>query len=146
MNKATALLQTLEDLTFETYIELSEALSVIDDNKIDDEMARQPAIYAYYSGLLTVAHKRRKEAELNLERYAAETWAQQKAASTTKQTARDLDAFVKKTTEYSLYTKCVDEAYSKYTLIKSLVTSLEQKKDMLVQRSSNRRAETNLYR
>jgi len=34
----------------------------------------------------------------------------------------------------------------KYTLLKGLVSSLDHKKDMLVQLSSNRRAETNLYR
>ena len=71
---------------------------------------------------------------------------EKKNSSTTKQTAKDLDDFVMSEPEFALYTKKVNDAQFKYTLLKGLVSSLEHKKDMLVQLSSNRRAETNLYR
>ena len=63
-----------------------------------------------------------------------------------KLTAKDLDDIVESTSEYAVYTKSVTDASFQYTLLKGLVSALEHKKDMLVQLSSNRRAETNLYR
>ena len=74
------------------------------------------------------------------------TRKEKKASTVAKQTAKDLDDFVESTSEYAVYTEKVNEASFKYTLLKGLVSSLDHKKDMLVQLSSNRRAETNLYR
>jgi hypothetical protein len=146
MNKAQNLLEALEDLTWENYVDIADSVTQYDKHEIDTEMARQASIYSYYQGLLSVAKNRLDEANLTLTKFCAVARKEKKNASTTKQTAKDLDDFVMSEPEFALYTKKVNDAQFKYTLLKGLVSSLEHKKDMLVQLSSNRRAETNLYR
>ena len=146
MNKATDLLEALEDLTWENYVDIADAATQYDKHNIDDEMAKQASIYSYYQGLLSVAKKRLDDANLTLTKYTAQARKEQKSATTVKQTAKDLDDFVESSPEFAVYTTGVNEASFKYTLLKGLVSALEHKKDMLVQLSSNRRSETNLYR
>jgi len=146
MNKAHSLLEALEDLTWENYVEIADRATQFDKHEIDDEMTRQASVYSYYQGLLSVAKKRLDDANLNLTKFSAVSRKDKKAASSVKLTAKDLDDFVMSEPEFALYTKKVNDAQFKYTLLKGLVSSLEHKKDMLVQLSSNRRAETNLYR
>jgi hypothetical protein len=146
MNKAQNLLEALEDLTWENYVDIADSVTQYDKHEIDTEMARQASIYSYYQGLLSVAKNRLDEANLDLTKFSAVARKEKKSSSTTKQTAKDLDDFVMSEPEFALYTKKVNDAQFKYTLLKGLVSSLEHKKDMLVQLSSNRRAETNLYR
>ncbi len=146
MNKATDLLEALEDLTWENYVDIADAATQFDKHEIDTEMTKQASVYSYYQGLLSVAKKRLDDANLTLTKYTATSRKDQKSSTTAKQTAKDLDDFVESTDEFRVYTERVNEASFKYTLLKGLVSALEHKKDMLVQLSSNRRAETNLYR
>jgi|TARA_R110000744_G_scaffold245359_1_gene362081 hypothetical protein len=146
MNKAHDLLEALEDLTWENYVDIADAATQYDKHEIDNEMAKQASVYSYYQGLLSVAKKRLDDANLNLTKYTAQARKEQKVSTSAKQTAKDLDDFVESSPDFVVYTLEVNEASFKYTLLKGLVSSLEHKKDMLVQLSSNRRAETNLYR
>ena len=146
MNKATDLLEALEDLTWENYVDIADGVTQFNKHEIDDELARQASVYPYYQGLLSVAKKRLDDANLDLTKFTAQTRKDQKASTAAKQTAKDLDDFVESSSEFAVYTSKVNDASFKYTLLKGLVSSLEHKKDMLVQLSSNRRAETNLYR
>ena len=93
---------------------------------------------------MSISKKNLDDANLELTTYTAQTRKERKEGSMAKQTAKDLDDFVESSDEYKLYNGKVNEAQFKYTLLKGLVSSLEHKKDMLVQLSSNRRAETNL--
>jgi hypothetical protein len=146
LNKAQTLLEALEDLTWENYVDIANELTRCDQDEIDGEMARQASIYSYYQGLLSVAKKMLDETNLNLTKYCAQTRKNRKEGSSVKQTAKDLDDFVESSEEFVELNRLVNDAQFKYTLLKGLVASLEQKKDMLVQMSSQRRAETNLYR
>tara|TARA_R110002020_G_scaffold281534_5_gene497243 strand:- start:17346 stop:17786 length:441 start_codon:yes stop_codon:yes gene_type:complete len=146
MNKAQSLLEVLEDLTWENYVGIADQVTRFDKHEIDDEMSKQGSIYSYYQGLLSLSKKSLDDANLELTKYVATTRKERKESTTVKQTAKDLDDFVESSDTFSLYTKQVNDANFKYTLLKGLVSSLEHKKDMLVQLSSNRRAETNLYR
>jgi hypothetical protein len=146
LNKAQTLLEALEDLTWENYVDIANELTRCDQDEIDGEMARQASIYSYYQGLLSVAKMRLDEANLDLTKFCAQTRKERKEGSSVKQTAKDLDDFVESSQEFMVYNGKVNESQFKYTLLKGLVSSLEQKKDMLVQMSSQRRAETNLYR
>ena len=145
MNKATDLLEALEDLTWENYVDIAEKATLVDKNNLDDDLVRHSSIYSYYQGLLSVAKKRLDEANLDLTTYTA-TRKEKKSSTIAKQTAKDLDDFVESNDEFRVYTQRANEAAFKYTLLKGLVSSLDHKKDMIVQLSSNRRAETNLYR
>lgn len=146
MNKAQSLLEALDDLTWENYVDIADGITQFDKHAIDDEMTRQASIYSYYQGLLSLAKKSLDDANLDLTKYTAQTRKERKESTAAKQTAKDLDDFVESSTEFVLYNGKVNDAQFKYTLLKGLVSSLEHKKDMLVQLSSNRRAETNLYR
>jgi hypothetical protein len=146
MNKAQSLLEAFEDLTWENYVDIADSVIRFDKHEIDTEMAKQASVYSYYQGLLSIAKNKLDEANLTVTTYIAQTRKDKKNASTTKQTAKDLDDFVESSPDYAVYTKKANDASFKYTLLKGLVSSLEHKKDMLVQLSSNRRAETNLYR
>tara|TARA_Y100001938_G_C7961130_1_gene364369 strand:- start:379 stop:819 length:441 start_codon:yes stop_codon:yes gene_type:complete len=146
LNKAQTLLEALEDLTWENYVDIANELTRCDKHEIDDEMARQASIYSYYQGLLSVAKRNLDEASLVLTKYCAQTRKDRKEGCSVKQTAKDLDDYVESSDEFQVYNREMNEAQFKYTLLKGLVSSLEQKKDMLVQMSSQRRAETNLYR
>ena len=146
MNKAQNLLEALEDLTWENYVDIADAVTQFDKVEIDTEMTRQASIYSYYQGLLSVAKRNLDKANLDLTTYTAQTRKEKKSTTSAKQTAKDLDDFVESTLDYAAYSRDVNDASFKYTLLKGLVSSLEHKKDMLVQLSSNRRAETNLYR
>jgi hypothetical protein len=146
LNKAQSLLEALDDLTWENYVDIADGITAYDKHAIDDEMSRQASIYSYYQGLLSVAKKALDDSNLELTKYTAQTRKEKKASTVAKQTAKDLDDFVESTADFSVYNEKVNEASFKYTLLKGLVSSLDHKKDMLVQLSSNRRAETNLYR
>ena len=52
MNKAQSLLEALEDLTWENYVDIADGITQFDKHAIDDEMTRQASIYSYYQGLL----------------------------------------------------------------------------------------------
>jgi hypothetical protein len=146
MNKATSILQTLEELTWENYVDVTDAITQFDKFEIDNEMMSQASIYSYYQGMLSLAKRGLDDANLELTKYTATSRKERKESIAAKQTAKDLDDFVESSEDFALYTKQVNEANFKYTLLKGLVSALEQKKDMLVQLSSNRRAETNLYK
>jgi len=147
MNKAQSLLEAFEDLTWENYVDIADAVTQFDKHEIDAELARQASVYSYYQGLLSMSKKNLDEANLTLTTYMAQTRKDKKTRSYPKKlTAKDLDDYVESSDEYSMYSKEVTDASFKYTLLKGLVSALDHKKDMLVQLSSNRRAETNLYK
>eukprot|EP00919_Chromeraceae_sp_WS-2016_P027679 GHVR01065648.1.p1 GENE.GHVR01065648.1~~GHVR01065648.1.p1 ORF type:complete len:147 (+),score=11.50 GHVR01065648.1:61-501(+) len=146
MNKSQLLLEALEDLTWENYVEVSEALTSVNKLELDSELSRQATIYSYYQGLLSLAKQDVERKNLLLTNYASTTRKERKESSSTKQTAKDLDDFVESSDDYKELSINLIDAQFKYSLLKSLVSALEQKKDMIIQISSNRRAETNLYK
>lgn len=146
MNKSQLLLEALEDLTWENYVEVSEALTSVNKLELDSELSKQATIYSYYQGLLSLAKQDVERKNLLLTNYASTTRKDRKESSSTKQTAKDLDDFVESSEEYKELSINLIDAQFKYSLLKGLVSALEQKKDMIIQISSNRRAETNLYK
>jgi hypothetical protein len=146
MNKAISLLEALEELNWGNYVEVADAVTQFNVNDLDNSMQKQASIYSYYQGMLSLAKKDLDDAKLDLTKYCATHRKGCKETSRTKITAKDLDDVVESSAAFFDYNKLVHEAEFKYTLIKGLVSSLEQRKDMMVQLSSNRRAETNLYK
>lgn len=145
MNK---LLCSLDDFTLENYQEISDALIKFQSGQVDLELQKQASLYSYYHGLMAAAKKRLNDAEADLEKYISHTRAITKENARRekiKMTARDLDDIVLSSDEHiKLRTITTDRAL-KYELLKGLVKALEQKHAMLIQVSSNRRAETKLY-
>lgn len=145
MNKSQTLIAAYDDLTWENYVDIADSITTFDKHAIDDEMTRQASVYSYYQGLLSIAKRALDDASLNLTTFTATARKNQKGATVAKQTAKDLDDFVESSEGFLEYSGFVNDAQFKYTLLKGLVSSLDHKKDMLVQLSSNRRSETKMY-
>ena len=60
-------------------------------------------------------------------------------------TAKDLDDMVFVDAEYVQAVEKVTEANHRYLMVKGMVSTMEHKKDVLVQLSANGRTETRLY-
>ena len=136
----------LEDFTWENYRDISDALVKFHDNNIDEEMQRQASLYSYYHGLMCAAKKSMNDLDADLTRLSAKLRSGYKSSATGKLTAKDLDDLVLADDSYGVAQGEVHEATFKYELIKGLVKSLEQKKDMLQQVSANKREEIKLYK
>lgn len=146
MNKAQGLLEVLDELSWDNFHELADHVTKYEREDIDKEMQRQASVYSYYQGMLAIAKKRLDGANLELTQYCAETRKNTKEGSPKKLTAKDLDDAVESSEGFKEKSQDVHEAQLKYSLLKGLVSALEHKKDMLVQQSSQRRAEMQLYK
>jgi hypothetical protein len=135
----------LSDFTWDNYKDITEELTRVNLVDLDGEMARQATIYSYYYGLMSAAKSDANKLESDLHRLMGVLRSGFKASSSTKLTAKDLDDLVLSSPEYDKASSEVRELNFKYEILKGLTRALEHKKDMLVQLSSNRRAETKLY-
>jgi len=144
MKKSEQLLAAYEDLTWDNYIIIADALMKYDKHEIDKELSRQASIFSYYNGLLAYAKMEMEDANLVLTKAMAQIRKEQRQQPG-KQTAKDLDDFVFAHPDYATNNKAVNDITFKYNLIKGLVQALDQKASMLVQLSANSRAETKLY-
>ena len=146
MSQAEKLLSVLDNLSWENFPIIADAVTKFDKDDIDDEMVRQASIFSYYQGMLAQAKQHLDKANLDLTTYTASSRKEAKACSSIKLTAKDLDDAVESSENFKTLSKQAIDAQFKYTLLKGLVSALDHKKDMLVQLSSNRRSESNLYR
>jgi len=148
MTRADELLLAYEDITWEAYVDLTDNLVAINRADMDRELAHQPSLFSYYVGLQAVAKKRLDESNTKLAQAMATTRNRldQEARGTGKKLpAATLDSLVTGDIMVTDLQHEVDNRVFKYTLMKGLVSALEQKATMLVQLSANGRAETKLY-
>ena len=145
MNKAQLLLNILDDLTWETYLEVCDAITKYSDHEIDNEMMRQASVYSHYHGLLAQSKRQLDNDKLMLSTYMASSRRDCKASSSTKLTAKDLDDLVESGERFEIQSRRVNDSEFKHTLLKGIIEALKQKANMLIQLSSNKRAEIKLY-
>ena len=140
--------ELLENFTWNNYKEISDALSSFDDGMIDQEMMRQATLYSYYYGLMSVAKRQMNNESTALTQFASQLRKEAKnhTPGIKKLTAKDLDDLVFGDEDYRAKDIQLNDATFKYELLKGLVRSLEQKKDMLQQVSANKREEIKLYK
>lgn len=138
--------ELLDDFTWQNYRDISDALSKFDDNMIDQEMMRQATLYSYYYGLMSVAKREMKYIQIEIDESMASLRREAKNNTVKKLTAKDLDDIVFSNEDIREKQKKLNDATFKYELLKGLVRSLEQKKDMLQQVSANKREEIKLYK
>ena len=135
----------LTNFNWDNYKEISEAISKVNQNQIETEMAHQASMYSYYHGLMASAKHEYNDLNTDVNALTAKLRAGHKNASSVKLTAKDLDDLVMSDEAYIKASKDLNEASFRYEILKGLCRALEHKKDMIVQMSSNRRAETKLY-
>ena len=148
MTKAPDLLRFYEDLDLPTFHELAQRLASINQNDIVGELSRQAAVYASYAGLSQYAKKRVSflEIELNQCVTAAKIRARKECeAKGTKATVAVVDTFVSSDESCTEMTRELAILVEKEGLLKGLLNSLSQRKDCLIQLSSNQRNEMQMH-
>tara|TARA_R110001583_G_scaffold59799_1_gene177775 strand:- start:28400 stop:28846 length:447 start_codon:yes stop_codon:yes gene_type:complete len=140
--------EIVDNLDMETYTEICDSITKIDRANMDVELSRHASHYSYYSAMQDLGKRKLDDANLDLTIYTAQTRkmrTQDSAGLAKKPTAKDLDDHVLSQDEYRTLSMRVNELTLKYNMLRSLVQSLGQKKDLLVQLSANMRAEKNIY-
>ena len=140
--------QIINKLDIDTYNEICQGITKIDRSNMDVELSRHASHYSYYSAMQDLCKKKVDDKNLELTMYMAQTRKERTEEGkglAKKPTAKDLDDYVLSQDEYGRICREVNELTLKYNMLKSLVQSLGQKKDLLVQLSANMRAEKNIY-
>jgi len=148
MNKADKLMLAYEDLTWENYVLICDAIVTIDPSRLEDELTEQPVNYSHWAGLLAFAKNELDSANLSLTQFIAKTSKEIQEEATKfgkKKTAKDLSSLVESTSEYTFYVEKVSKTNKKYLMIKGLVSALDQRMNSLVQLCSTKKAEMRLY-
>jgi len=94
---------------------------------------------------MVIAKQRMDQMEIQIEQKSAQVRLAAVDSSDKKITDKNLEAIVTADADISALKQDYNNLTTRYSLLKSLVTALDQKKDMLIQLSSNQRAETKLY-
>jgi len=95
---------------------------------------------------MSVAKRQMNNESTALTHFASQLRKEAKNHTLKKLTAKDLDDLVFGDEDYRAKDIKLNDATFKYELLKGLVRSLEQKKDMLQQVSANKREEIKLYK
>lgn len=141
--RANDLIKAYKDLDWELYITLSESLLMIDKFSLEDELVRHATMYSYYSGLSEYANRKSKDCANEIEAYEAEL--KNSARNTlSKTTVAAIQDYVSTDITLQDMKKDLEDKTYKYGLLKSLITSMQHRKDLLVQLSANSRAETKM--
>lgn len=124
------------------------ALTTIDRANLEEDMSKTPAQFAYFNGLCSLARRNLEIAKKDRDSEAGNLRRTSKMEAGThgqKLTAKDLDDVV--FSDPDMDKLCIDVINSEYKflVLKGLLSSLEQKSQMLIQLSANQRAETKLY-
>ena len=139
------LFKLFENFDWESYKEISDSLMQFDEDALDDEIRKFSSLYSSYNAMLSKGKEVLSDEEQELTISESKVRSSAKSESRTKLTAKDLDDLVEVSDLVISKRRKVRKAKSKYDLLRGLVKALEAKKDMLIQASSNRRAESKLY-
>tara|TARA_R100000951_G_scaffold98055_2_gene87866 strand:+ start:1726 stop:2169 length:444 start_codon:yes stop_codon:yes gene_type:complete len=137
--------EVLNKFTWSDYKNLTDSIMDFNEHDIESEMMKQGTVFAYYNGLSAKAKREFNFIHSEVTRLISDLRSSHKQESKVKLTAKDLDDLVNIDEDYQKLLSEMNEASFKYEILKGLCKALEQKKDMLVQLSSNQRAETKLY-
>ena len=133
-----------EDLTWETYITLCDEITNIDDSDLEEELSKQSTLYSYFTGLHAYAETELDKFEVALNQEKS-LFKRKLVSESGKQTVAQMDIAVGSDHDINLGEIALLELEYKEQLLKGLVHSLSQRKDMLVQISSNKKAEKQMY-
>jgi hypothetical protein len=134
-----------ETIDWEIYVNLCNELTSIDETDIEGELSKQSTLYSYFTGLLAYADNEVDKFETFYNQLESMTKESLYSASTKKLTVAQMESAIGSNEElYSQRLKLIGLEY-KAKLFSGLVRSLSQRKDMLVQISSNKKAENKMY-
>lgn len=139
---------TLEEVETSTYKKAISWLSKIDPCEIEEALAQLPAIYGYYAGLLADAKEAISILTLKLEKLEAQVRRKNRIDLKTKGskiTEKILDAETYLDVDFLELKTDIIKSETKYNLVRNILTTLEYKKDMLIQLSVNARQEKKMF-
>ena len=146
-SKSQDLLTAYETLDWDLYVTLADGLCKVDRHDIEEELVSFPRVFSYYSGLYEYARQDVGRCEAKLEKMTAELKAEAADRLKERGVRPTVDAVMTQvTTSEELYTfrEDLEARKGRLGLLKSLVSGMQSKKDMLVQISANSRAEIQL--
>jgi hypothetical protein len=143
MNDITKTYENLE----QSYLEITRQYLKVDETTLDKALYQHTGVYAFFGAVLAYAKNKMDEASSTLDHTEARVREERRAElldSGKKATDRALDAYVKTVDEVQECVAAHRTCSHRYNLAKNIVNSLDHQKDMLVQISANKRAETKL--
>ena len=141
-------MEILESLPLERYLEIGKDVSRINPEELDDELMRQASTYTYFSILESEAHQLYETAMSEFLRYQSTAKVEERERrqrDKQKATDKSLEDWVSAQPEYQELLSNTIEADGRRKRIRGIVRGLEQRKDTLIQLSSNKRAESKIY-
>ena len=140
------ILRAYEEFTWENFTLIGKELSKIDRENINEELIKHPTLFQQYISLLALSKRQLDELSADLNMLTSRIRKEHKRESFPKKmTSKDLDDMVFVDAEYVQAVEKVTEANHRYLMVKGMVSTMEHKKDVLVQLSANGRTETRLY-
>ena len=140
------ILRAYDEFTWENFTLIGKELSKIDRENINEELIKHPTLFQQYISLLALSKRQLDELSADLNMLTSRIRKEHKRESFPKKmTAKDLDDMVFVDGEYVQAVEKVTVANHKYLMVKGMVSTMEHKKDVLVQLSANGRSETRLY-
>lgn len=147
MSKSQDLLTAYEQLDWDLYVQLADGLCKVDRHDIEEELVSFPRVFSYYSGLYEYARQDVAKWEARLEKMTAELKreaADQLKSAGTRPTVDAVMTRVNVSEDLYIFKEDLEVRKGRLGLLKSLVSGMQSKKDMLVQISANSRAEIQL--
>ena len=144
MLKGSDYLKIYQQLDWDSYISIVQELMTIEKDNLEHELLCQARLYSYWTGLLTLAKKDYDRIKRSIETTEA-LLKNDLMRTNTKLSDKKLDLKVKEKEEYITLLKELENQNYKLGLFQNIVKALEQRKDMLVQISSNRKKELSLH-
>ena len=134
------------NITLETYEDTVKEMGQVarDPNEVADQLREISALYGYYYGIMIKAKRLLDNAEDALENYKASARTD-KRSDGVKLTAIAAEDYVQSLELTGELNKEVLRLKEGYGYAKGICSTLEMKKDMLVQLSANSRQESKLY-
>ena len=148
MIKKLMSMEILESLPLERYLEIGKDVSRINPEELDYELMRQAYTYSYFSILESEAHQLYETAMSEFLRYQSTAKVEERERrqrDKQKATDKSLEDWVSAQPEYQELLSNTIEADGRRKRIRGIVRGLEQRKDTLIQLSSNKRAESKIY-
>ena len=131
----------------ESYLDITKRYLKVDELTVDKALYQHTGVYAFFGAVQAYAKRELDKASNDFEYVEAtcrEARRSELVESGNKATDRALDAHVKTLSAVKEKIRLKESASYKYLLAKNIVNSLEHQKDMLVQISANKRAESKL--
>jgi len=131
----------------DTYLDITKRYLRVDEVNIDKALFQHTGVFAFFGAVLAYAKRELDKASNDCEYEEARCREERRAealADGKKATDRSLDAYVKTVSSLREKERVREQCSYRYHLSKNIVNSLDHQKDMLIQISANKRAETKL--